>query len=87
METKTDNPTEELPPIKAEHTGDSEETGSDTDQVTRTLVAIGDLHGDYFRMLRLLRENDLILPGTTVWNPDKKRVDLVLIGDYVDWRN
>lgn len=87
METKTDNPTEELPPIKAENTGDSEEIGSDTDRVTRTLVAIGDLHGDYFRMLRLLRENDLILPGTTVWNPDKKRVDLVLIGDYVDWRN
>ncbi len=75
METKTDSPTEELPPAQP------------VDQHTRTIVAIGDLHGDYFRMLRLLRENDLILPGTTVWNPDKKMVDLVLIGDYVDWRN
>lgn len=34
-----------------------------------------------------MRENDLLLPGTTAWNPDARQADLVLIGDYVDWRN
>lgn len=56
-------------------------------QKERLLVAIGDLHGDYFRLIRLLRENELLLPGTTAWNPARDSVDLVLIGDYVDWRN
>lgn len=58
-----------------------------TSQDTRLLVAIGDLHGDYYRLERLLRENDLVLPGTMAWNPEAPQVDLVLIGDYVDWRN
>ena len=56
-------------------------------QKERLLVAIGDLHGDYFRLIRLLRENELLLPGTTAWNPARDNVDLILIGDYVDWRN
>jgi hypothetical protein len=53
----------------------------------RTLVAIGDLHGDYYRLVRLMRESDLLLPGTYAWNPQQNQVDLILIGDYVDWRN
>jgi hypothetical protein len=52
----------------------------------RKVVAVGDLHGDYYRLLRILEEQQLIIPGTTVWNPLSDNVDLVLIGDYVDWR-
>lgn len=52
----------------------------------RSLVAVGDLHGDFHRLMRYLRESDLLLPGTHAWNPDQKRTDLILIGDYVDWR-
>ncbi|MCE7871697.1 hypothetical protein DYH09_15140 [bacterium CPR1] len=59
---------------------------SPVDQRTRTVVAIGDLHGDYFRLRRLLIENDILLPDTDAWNPEADRVDLILIGDYVDWR-
>lgn len=53
---------------------------------TRLLVAIGDLHGDYYRLERILRENDLVVPNTVAWNPEASQVDLILIGDYVDWR-
>lgn len=60
--------------------------GSEAVSRTRTLLAIGDLHGDYYRLLRHLRENDLLLPDTLAWNPEKNRHDLILIGDYVDWR-
>lgn len=56
------------------------------DSRERTLMAVGDLHGDYFRLLRYLRENDFLLPGTLAWNPAKDRVDLIFIGDYTDWR-
>ena len=52
----------------------------------RKVVAIGDLHGDYYRLLRILEEQHLIIPGTTVWNPLSDNVDLIMIGDYVDWR-
>ena len=52
----------------------------------RKLLAIGDLHGDYHRLIRHLRENDLLLPDTLAWNPLEDRVDVVLMGDYVDWR-
>ncbi len=52
----------------------------------RTLLAIGDLHSDYYRMLRYLRELDLIMPDTLAWNPEKNNVDVIFIGDYVDWR-
>jgi hypothetical protein len=52
----------------------------------RKTVAIGDLHGDYERMLRILNEQELLIDGTWVWNPDANNVDLILIGDYVDWR-
>ena len=53
---------------------------------SRILLAIGDLHGDYYRFMRHLRELELLLPGTMAWNPDRSNVDLVLIGDYTDWR-
>lgn len=54
---------------------------------TRLLVAIGDLHGDYYRLERLLLENELIIADSMAWNPEASKVDLILIGDYVDWRN
>lgn len=63
-----------------------EKVSASTEQRTRTVVAIGDLHGDYFRLRRLLIENDILLPDTDAWNPEADRVDLILIGDYVDWR-
>jgi hypothetical protein len=64
----------------------TESTPPASQTATRKLLAIGDLHGDYFRLLRHLRENDLLLPDTLAWNPEADRVDLVLMGDYVDWR-
>ena len=57
-----------------------------SDPNSRILLAIGDLHGDYYRFLRHLRELELLLPGTMAWNPERSNVDLVLIGDYTDWR-
>ena len=77
MDTEVKDPKEDEP------VEDSSESSKDT----RLLVAIGDLHGDYYRLERLLRENELILPGTSAWNPQASQVDLILIGDYVDWRN
>jgi hypothetical protein len=70
-----------------EGTNGSPEVTSEKSGNLRTLVAIGDLHGDFYRMERLLRESDLLLPGTLAWNPSQAHVDLILIGDYVDWRN
>lgn len=53
---------------------------------TRKVVAIGDLHGDFHRLVRLLEEEGILIRGTYAWNPQANNVDLVLIGDYVDWR-
>ncbi|MHC9539970.1 MAG: metallophosphoesterase [Vulcanimicrobiota bacterium] len=52
----------------------------------RKAVAVGDLHGDYYRLVRILEEQQIIISGTTAWNPLSENVDLILIGDYVDWR-
>lgn len=52
----------------------------------RKVVAIGDVHGDYYRVLRILEEQQITIPGTLEWNPLSDNVDLVFIGDYVDWR-
>ncbi len=52
----------------------------------RSLLAIGDLHGDYHRLVRYLRENHVLEKDSLTWNPQKKDIDIVLIGDYVDWR-
>ncbi|MBQ7568232.1 metallophosphoesterase [bacterium] len=53
---------------------------------SRILLAIGDLHGDYYRFIRHLRDLEILLPGTMAWNPERDNIDLVLIGDYTDWR-
>ncbi len=53
---------------------------------TRKSVAIGDLHGDFYRLTRILEEEGILIPGTGVWDPRACNVDLILIGDYVDWR-
>ncbi len=53
---------------------------------TRKVVAVGDLHGDFWRLMRLMEEQDLLLPSTRAWNPGARNVDLVLLGDYIDWR-
>lgn len=63
-----------------------EAKSGDAKSTSRTLLAVGDLHGDYFRLLRHLRDLDLLLPDTLAWNPAASRTDVVLIGDYVDWR-
>ncbi|MBS2033717.1 metallophosphoesterase [bacterium] len=76
-ETKSDPASEEK----------SAEATEGAEAPMRTLIAIGDLHGDYYRLVRLMRESDLLLPGTYAWNPQQNQVDLILIGDYVDWRN
>jgi len=52
----------------------------------RKSIAVGDLHGDYGRLIRILYENELLIEGTWAWDADAKNVDLILIGDYVDWR-
>ncbi len=52
----------------------------------RKVVAVGDIHGDYYRILRILEEQQILIPGTLVWDPFSDNVDLVFIGDYVDWR-
>ena len=55
-------------------------------KTTRRTIAIGDLHGDFYRLVRLLEEHGILIPGTYAWNPEACNVDVVLIGDYVDWR-
>lgn len=52
----------------------------------RKLIAIGDLHGDYYKLLRHLKENNLINKRLLNWNRKANNIDLVLLGDYVDWR-
>jgi len=53
---------------------------------TRKIIAVGDLHGDYYRLIRIMEEHGILIPGTLAWNPQISGLDLVLIGDYVDWR-
>ncbi|MBI2252393.1 MAG: metallophosphoesterase, partial [Armatimonadetes bacterium] len=50
----------------------------------RKIIAIGDLHGDYHRLARILKENNILMENN--WNPQADYLDLILIGDYVDWR-
>ncbi len=86
MENK-DN-TIENPELEAVATEDvyvpSEEASKS--ESTRIVLAVGDLHGDYYRLIRYLRELELLLPGTMAWNPERNNVDLIFIGDYTDWR-
>ncbi|MFH0801139.1 MAG: metallophosphoesterase [bacterium] len=53
---------------------------------SRKIIAVGDLHGDFWRLMRLMEEQNLFIPSTRAWNPEVRNVDLVLVGDYVDWR-
>lgn len=55
-------------------------------EVLRKIIAIGDLHGDYYKMVRHLIENNLVNPDDLKWKKTSSNIDLVLIGDYVDWR-
>lgn len=87
MDTKTSDSESAESAEKAQEVKPETEAAKPSEQQMRTLVAIGDLHGDFYRLERLLRESDLLLPGTLAWNPEQGQVDLILIGDYVDWRN
>lgn len=62
------------------------EKSASNGKMKRKVVAVGDLHGDYERLIRVLDEHDLLIEGTWMWNPEANNIDLVLIGDYVDWR-
>ena len=55
----------------------------------RKLIAVGDLHGDYFRLIRILKEENVIIvkdKDNFEWNPEANSVDVVTLGDYCDWR-
>ncbi len=62
------------------------------EQGSRRLVVIGDLHGDYFRLVRILEETGLLEGSNTSnpyelsWNENVEPTDIVLLGDYIDWR-
>jgi len=60
------------------------------------MLVIGDLHGDYYKMTRILQENNIIkidnefstdnefsLDSVEILNDD---IFIVFIGDYIDWR-
>ena len=65
---------------------------ADKSSETRRLVVIGDLHGDYYRLVRILEEFKLVSyeskenPLSFKWNLPDVPTDVVLLGDYVDWR-
>ncbi len=58
----------------------------------RRVVVVGDLHGDYFRLVRILEDTNLVRydnpsnPYSFSWRDDVEPTDLVFIGDYIDWR-
>lgn len=52
----------------------------------RRLIALGDLHGDVHRLVRILERQQIVLSGTRKWARAANDIDLVLLGDYVDWR-
>jgi hypothetical protein len=54
--------------------------------VKRRLIAIGDLHGDVHRLVRILERQEVLMKGTRKWARSSGTVDVVLLGDYVDWR-
>lgn len=63
-----------------------EETKLSPVKAMRKVIAVGDLHGDFHRLIRIMDEQNLFISGTWAWNPEASNVDLVLLGDYVDWR-
>lgn len=52
----------------------------------RKIIAVGDLHGDVHRLIRILKEESVIDEITLQWTSTAEKCDLVLLGDYVDWR-
>ncbi|MHB2017464.1 MAG: metallophosphoesterase [Candidatus Xenobia bacterium] len=52
----------------------------------RKVIAIGDLHGDVNRLIRILERQKVLEPNTRRWVPAAGNFDVVLLGDYVDWR-
>ncbi|MCL5055246.1 MAG: metallophosphoesterase [Firmicutes bacterium] len=52
----------------------------------RKIIAVGDLHGDIYRLIRVLSEQSVIDGNTLEWTVQAENCDLVLLGDYVDWR-
>jgi hypothetical protein len=54
--------------------------------IKRKLIAIGDLHGDFHRLVRLLSEQNILDPDRLEWKPEADNVDVILLGDYIDWR-
>ena len=52
----------------------------------RRVVAVGDLHGDVHRLVRILERQEVFLPGTRTWSRAGATSDVILLGDYVDWR-
>jgi len=76
-----------LPEENSQEESHSEETSKSLKK--RKLIAIGDLHGDYFRLMRILKEEDVILVKNKdkfEWSPEADNVDVVTLGDYCDWR-
>ena len=64
------------------------------DETWRRLIVVGDVHGDYGRMARVLREAGLVevdpksgqIGWVTALAPGTPQTDVVFAGDYVDWR-
>lgn len=52
----------------------------------RKLIAVGDLHGDYYRLIRILRDEQVLDPVSLDWSTEFENADIILLGDYVDWR-
>lgn len=55
-------------------------------ELKRKLIAVGDLHGDYYRLIRVLSEEKFLDPKKITWTEEASRADIILLGDYVDWR-
>jgi hypothetical protein len=67
----------------------AESTSQSIKNKKNKVLAVGDLHGDYFRLIRFLKEEELITVKNKdifEWNPEAKNVNVVTLGDYCDWR-
>jgi len=90
-ETRTSDETTETGPVMEEIVDKllEESTFQSVKNKRSKILAIGDLHGDYFRLIRFLKEEELITvknKDVFEWNPEAKNVNVVTLGDYCDWR-